>query len=266
VGCPRRLGAVSAGPPPGHHRGDQRPRAGPRGRGRGPDDGGLPLGVRGGQGFFRPAYVPERRLLHGQPRRQERRLPALRGVLRHQGAGRRDPRARGHRQGRLARLDQARPRRGRGRAGALPLARLGVQGLGPGAEDTHDPPPHPRRAGHGPGREQLARRGGRHGDPARAQGGHGPLRPPPRPLRLEHLRRAHRPLGDRLQHEGPRHHAALLQRRRDRRGLRQDHPARTGQGRRPAPRQLLPEPRHHQRVLPGLRALRSLRPAAVLEM
>src|SRR5918994_2644534 len=47
VGRARGLGAFQAGSPGGHHRGEQRARARPRRHRRGPDDGGLPLGVRG---------------------------------------------------------------------------------------------------------------------------------------------------------------------------------------------------------------------------
>ena len=97
------------------------------------------------------------------------------------------------------------------------------RGLGQRPEDTDDPPPHPGRARHRPRREQPARRRRRDGHSARAQGGHGPLGPQARPLRLEHLGGEDRALRHRIHHEGQGHDAAFLQRYRDRRTGREDH-------------------------------------------
>ncbi|CAA9477974.1 MAG: 3',5'-cyclic-nucleotide phosphodiesterase, partial [uncultured Rubrobacteraceae bacterium] len=265
VGHSRRVGSLQARPLVCRDRGDKRARAGPRGHRRGPDHGGLQVGVRGGQGLPRPSRMPERGLRDGQPRREERRVPSLRGIFRDEGEGRDDlgPRRRG--EGRHARLDQAGPRRGRGRPGALRLARFRVSRLGPRAEDTHDPPPHPRRPRHGPGREQPARRGRRHGDPAGAEGRHGPVGPPPRPLRLEHLGGTHRPLRHRVDHARPGRVAAILQHHRVRPGVREDLAARARQGGASAPRLVLAQARHHERVLPGFRQLRHLRQVALPE-
>src|SRR3989337_3090204 len=82
VGYPRGNGSLQARSPVVGHRGDELSGAGPRRRRRGPDDGGLPVGVRGGEGVPGPPGVRERGGGDGQPRREERRLSALRGFLR----------------------------------------------------------------------------------------------------------------------------------------------------------------------------------------
>ena len=96
--------------------------------------------------------------------------------------------------------------------------------------DRRHPPPHSGRPRNRARREHPPGFGRRDGDTARAQGGYGPLRTPPRTVRLEHLGGQDRPLGYGLQHAGTRDDAAVLQRHRDRRGVGQDHAARARQG------------------------------------
>ena len=149
VRCPRGCGAVPAGSPGGHHRGDQRPGAGPRSH-RGD------LTMEGYRWEFEEAREYFDRL----------ECPNVLYVV----MGNHDAKNVGYRhfeeffgiRERSAQIPVpegeakvvcwtllAGSRRGRGRTRALQLARLRVPGLGPWAEDTHDPPPHPRRPGHG---------------------------------------------------------------------------------------------------------------------
>ena len=113
---PLRLAPLRPEPAGAGDHGDQRARARPRDRLRRPDQRGLPPGVGDRARLPRPARLRRAHRDHGQPRRPQRRLPALRGDLR----GARGGVAPRRRLDRRHRLHRARPRPRRGGPRALP--------------------------------------------------------------------------------------------------------------------------------------------------